>query len=199
MTTTKTIILSEGKKKEMTFEEVLEQFDDMLHKYANDSIQKVVFNKPEKDDVMQELRVQTWEAYKRYNGDNAFSTYLVYRLKLGVGNATTKMYAQKRTNTHGSISLNELFSESDDFEFGGLLGEEDYNIQSLAFRDFVNYLEKILNPLEKKMLYLLTNKHEYSVSDLAVELGISRQAVNKKVVRFREKLEKIMKQTGYVA
>lgn len=195
----KIIILKDRGAVEMTFEEVLKQFERMIERFARLAIEKIVYNKPEKEELLQELRLQVWEAYRRYNGENAFSTYLHYRLKHGIHRGTVKSFAQKRINEAGTTSLNEIVGgDGDELELEGLIGEEDLELTSLDFREFVMELEKKLDENEKKILKVLMDKQDFSVQDLADQLRISRQAANKKVNKFREKLEKIMKETGYV-
>lgn len=197
---TKAVILSNGIVKQMTFEDILKQFDPMINKFAYVALEKIVFNKPEKEEMMQELRIQAWEAYRRYNGKFAFSTYLVPRLQLGVQKATTKLYAKKRTNKKGIVSLNKIIGGGEsEQEFEGLLGEDDSEIASLEFRQFMNYLDKTLEPCERIMLKSLLDKDEFSIQNLADELGMTRQGANKKYNKFREKMAVVMKETGYVS
>lgn len=198
--TTKTIKLSNGVVKQMTFEEVLEQFDGMINRFANEALEKIVFNKPEREELLQELCIQVWEAYKRYDGKHAFSTYLHFRLQHGVHRVTMKLYAQKRTNERGVISLNKMIGSGDDSEqeLETLFGEEDFEITSLAFREFMVELEKKLDPCEKKMLKVLIDRNNYSVQDFANELGISRQGANKKVNKFKKKMADLMIESGFV-
>ncbi|HLO11509.1 MAG TPA: sigma-70 family RNA polymerase sigma factor [Pseudoneobacillus sp.] len=195
----KAILFKDGEIKHMTFEEVLDQFERMINRFATQALDKIVFNKPDREEIIQELQLQTWEAYRRYNGENAFSTYLYYRLQHGIHRSTMKLYAQKRTNKKGVESLNKLLgSESDGEELENILGEDDFELVSYEFREFMSHLDKILDPCEKKILRVLMDKGDTSVQDLAAQLGISRQGANKKVNKFREKLEKIMLETGFV-
>lgn len=197
--TKKDIKFKGGVIKQMTFEEVLKQFDDMMHSFANEALEKIVYNKPEREEIMQELRLQTWVAYEKYNGKHAFSTYLHYRLQHGIGKATSKLYAKKRTNKKGITSLNEIISGAEnDTELEDLLGEDDFNIDSLEFIEFVAELEKQLDPCEIKILRVLMDKNDYSVQNLADELGMSRQGANKKVNKFKEKMANILIETGYI-
>lgn len=198
----KKIIISSQGVVVMSFEEVLKQFEQMIEKFANSTINKIVYNKPEKEELLQELHLQAWEAFKRYDitKGHAFSTYLVYRLQLGIGRGTAKLYAQKRTNTKGTVSLNEVMGGDDgELELEGLLGEEDFDITSLAFREFLTELEKILTPVEKYMLKVLLDKGDFSVQDLADTLGMSRQGANKKIVKFKEKMKVFLNEGGFVA
>ena len=64
---TKQIILSSKHKKEMTFEEVVEQFEPMLYKKVWDTNNRSLYNKVETEDFMQELMVELWKAYEQYD------------------------------------------------------------------------------------------------------------------------------------
>lgn len=197
----KNIILSNGVVKQMSFEDVLKQFNPMLHRFANRAIDKIVFNKPEKEEIMQELRVQTWIAYDRYNGINAFSTYLVPRLKSGIHKATQKLYAQKRTNVKGSISLNETVNEFGEAEgeLQAIVGEEDFEIVSLEFRELMKKFNDELDPCEKMMLRVLLEREDgYSVQDFADDMKMSRMGANKKINKFKIKVEKIIIDSDFV-
>lgn len=196
----KRIILSNGVVKEMSYEDILKQFEAMIHQFANSAINKIVFNAPEKEEVMQELRIQTWEAYRRYNGINAFSTYLVPRLQHGVHRATQKLYAKKRTNKNGVESLNKLIGgENGENELADILGVEDTEMVSAAWRELTIHLEKTLTKDELSMLRVLIEKEDgYSVQDFADENKMSRQGANKKINKFKSKMAAIMTDSGYV-
>lgn len=197
--TKKKIILSEGEVRYMTFEEVLIQFEPMINSYARRAVNKIVFNKPELEEMKQELYIQAWEAYRRYDEVHAFSTYLVPRLKHGEHKATQKLYTKKRTNTSGTISLNEVvYGDENEQEFEGLLGEEDAELESLQFKELLIKLDNILEPSEKLILYCMINKDEFSVRDLGDKLGISRQGANKKYNKFKQKIAGILIDLGYV-
>jgi RNA polymerase sigma factor (sigma-70 family) len=195
---TKTIILSDRGPVEMTYEEVLKQFTPMIEKFAWTACNKSDFNKPDHEEVLQELKLQTWIAYERYDGTNAFSTYLVFYLQGAIHRSTFKMYAKKRNNEAGFISLNQSASDEDEMSIESVIGEEDVDISSLAFRDFIENLEKNIDPVEKKILRLFMDKTDYSVRDLGDELGISRQGANKKVIKFKHKMAKILTDAGFV-
>lgn len=196
----KRIILSNGVVRMMSYEDILKQFEAMIHQFANSAISKIVFNAPEKEEVMQELRIQTWEAYRRYNGINAFSTYLVPRLQHGVHRATQKLYAKKRTNKNGIESLNKLIGgENGENELADILGVEDTEMVSAAWRELTIHLEKTLTNDELKMLRVLIEKEDgYSVQDFADENKMSRQGANKKINKFKDKMAIIMTDSGYV-
>ena len=193
----KNVILSGGEVRLMSFEEVLVQFKDMINRTANETLNKILYNKPEREDLMQELRLQVWEAYERYDEKHAFSTYLTYRLQLGVNKHTMGNYAKKRQN-NGVTSLNAELSDEGESSLESVLGHEDEEMVSLEFREFVQYLEKILSPNELMMLSCIINKKEFSVADLAVEWGVSRVMANRRVKQFKERLAGIMRGTGYV-
>lgn len=197
---TKKIILTGGVVKEMSFNEVLHQFKDMVNQAANQTLNKIVYNKPEREDLIQELNLQVWEAYERYDEKHAFSTYLHYRLQLGVNKYTMGNYAKKRQNK-GITSLDEPVKGKGDANLNitEVIGDLDEDMVSLEFREFMDYLETILSGDELMILTCMINKKEFSVADLAIEWGISRVAANNRVRKFRERLAGIMRGTGYVA
>lgn len=198
---TKAIILSNGVVRIMTYEEVLKQFDRMINRFTNQAIEKIIYNKPEFEEIKQELRIQTWEAYRRYNGINAFSTYLVPRLQHGVYRATQKMYAKKRTYKGKMQQLDEELDGKDGNKMtvAELIGDEDQDMISLPFKELMMFLEKTLEPSEKVILKSLLDKNDFSIQDLADTLGMSRQGANKKYNKFRSKMANLLRELGYVA
>lgn len=196
----KNIILTGGVIKSMDFEEVLKQFKDMINRAANETLGKIIYNKPEREDLIQELNLQCWEAFERYDEQHAFSTYLHYRLQLGVNKYTMGNYAKKRQN-NGLTSLNETIKGEGgkEVEISDRIGEVDEEIVSLEFREFLIYLEKVLSGDELMILTSLMNKKDFSVADLAIEWGISRVAANNRVRKFKERMAGIMRGTGFVA
>ena len=196
----KNIILTGGVVKSMDFEEVLKQFKDMVNRTANETLGKIIYNKPEREDLIQELNLQVWETFERYDEEHAFSTFLHYRLQLGVNKYTMGNYAKKRQN-NGVSSLNETIKGEggNDVEISDRIGDVDEEIVSLEFREFLTYLEKILSEDEILILSSLMNKKDFSVADLAIEWGVSRVAANNRVRKFKERLAGIMRGTGYVA
>lgn len=198
----KQVILSNGVVKEMTYEEVLKQFNPMMNRFANSAIDKVVYNKPEKEELLQEMRIQAWTAFKRYDEIHAFSTCLVPRLQHAIHKSTSKMYAQKRKKTGFEHSIDEVLSSEDGegggFAYGSILGEEDAEMSSLDFREFISGLENKLTDAEKKMIRVLIEKEDgYSVQDFADDEGISRQGANKRLTKFKEKMEYLLLSSGY--
>lgn len=196
--TSKIVILGDGTEKEMTFEQILKQFRPMIIKFAKNCVNKSLYNAPDLDDVIQELYIQAWEAWERYDEKHAFSTYLFHRLQHGVHRATQKMYASKRNNKAGVISLNQSLGDESEQELENLLGDIDSDLESITFKHLIIQLHQQLEHEEKLMLKCMLNKDVYSIRDLADDLEISRQGANKKYNKFRKKLEKILQESGYI-
>jgi RNA polymerase sigma factor (sigma-70 family) len=195
---TKTIKFSNGIEKEMTFEEVVKKFTPLMNRTANIALGKIVYNAPEKEDVMQELRYELWEAYKRYDGRAAFITYATYRLKLAINKIITPLFAQKRTNTYGQISANEMLENGDgEVELIDTLGVVDEELLSADFRALIVELEKNLDSTEKLMLQTLISKKDFSVVELSKKLNMSRQGANKKLNKFKIKMAKLLQDSQY--
>lgn len=197
---TKIIKFSNGKEMEMTFEQVEKKFTPLMYRTARIAVGKIVFNAPEIEDVMQELRYELWEAYSRYDGRGAFITYATYRLKLGINKIITPLFAQKRTNTYGQVSMNQCVETGDDeVELIDVIGDVDSELENSEFLAFVQQLESQLDSTEKLMLKSLISKKDFSVVELGKILNMSRQGANKKLNKFKEKMAIILKENQYYA
>lgn len=197
--TTKKIKFSNGITKEMTFDEVEKQFSDMLNLFANNAIRRMTYNKPEKQDVLQELRFELWQAYERYDHERAvFSTYAHYRLKLAIVKVVNPMFAKKRINIYGEVSINDVVpGDEGDVEIADAIGFDDSSFDDVEFQVFVENLEKQLTESEKVLLQALVSKKEISITQIGQMFGITRQAANKRMLVFKDKLAKILIKNGY--
>lgn len=202
ITEAKDIRFSNGKIKEMTYDEVLKQFSNMLDKFAYGIVANSLYNEiAEREDVKQELSIQVWKAFKEYNIDEktAFSTFLHHKLMSGRSKIIARLTAQKRTNENGTISMNStVLDDGGESELENVLGFDDDNIVALEFNDFIKELNQSLTKPERLCLRVLMDKTSFSVNELSVELGISRQAANKRVNIFREKMKSILINSGYL-
>lgn len=199
----KEIRFAKGVVKEMTYEEVLTKFTPLMNKFANAKLNQMAYenhNKPEKDELLQELRLEVWEAYKRYDKTQAvFSTFLYYRLKLGLTRGTNKYYAQKRNNEAGEVSFSSTLNGDTETTLESAVGEFDAGFGATEFGKFIMDLEKTLTDREKMYLQILMSDGSYTVQNMADEMGLTRQGVNKAFNKFKEKLEKILLEQNYVS
>lgn len=191
---TKTIILSQGVKKQMTFEEVLKQFTPMINRAANIFMHK--FPNEDREEMVQELEIASWKAYDSYNGQYAFSTHLTYQLKSVTGNKAQEITALKRSS-QGVLSMNATLSEGDDFTLEDLFAEEDYTSESMIAAEMMEVIMSNLNEREKMELNCLLYPKEFNATKLSEELGISRQAANQRVNKLKVKLQDLLIQNNF--
>ncbi|UDY80720.1 sigma-70 family RNA polymerase sigma factor [Geobacillus phage GR1] len=188
---TKTILFSDNTRKEMTFEEVIEQFAPMVIKAMKRANNKFIFNAVEEEDFKQELNLELWRAYEQYEPDqgNCFTTYLYYKLQKGVRNATYHKYSLK--NQGVTISMNASVGD-DDLKLEDMFATEDNSIDNLAFKELTAIIQESIEPGEEDLLKVILNKKSFSVQNYADKYGITRQAANQRVNKLKKKLQKVV-------
>lgn len=189
--TTKTILFPKTKK-EMTFEEVVEQFEPMLRKKIWNTNNRSSYNKVETEDFMQELMVELWRAYDQYQPElgYCFSTFLHYKLMKGVKTATYSRYSQK--NKHkGLFSMNTPLNDSD-FKLEDTFHEEDLSLHNLEYQELIRIIEDNLEEGDEELFRIIEDRSAYTVQDYADKYNITRQAANQRVVKLREKLRVVI-------
>lgn len=192
----KTIILSEGVKKEMTYEEVLKQFKSMINKHANMFLGKFTKEHMEREDILQELNVATWKAYQEYDGIHAFSTFLTFKLMKETSNAAQKITRKKRE--HFSSSMNSSASEDGDLKLENLIPIEDFTSENMIAKEMMDLITENINEREQQELACILYPKEYSVSALADSRGITRQAAGQRVKKTRAKLQVLFTENNLV-
>lgn len=183
-------ILSNGVTKEMTFEEVLKQFTPMINKATNIAIGKFGTT-IEREDMIQEMHLETWKAYEEYNGQNAFSTFLHYKLMKVTGNEAQKITAQKRTSL-GVLSMNATLSDGDDFTLEDLFVQEDYINENIIATEMLALIGTYITEREKSELKYVLYSKEYKSTHLSKALNISRQAAHLRIATLKSKLQRLL-------
>lgn len=187
----KTILFSDGVSKEMTFEEVREQFMPLVIKVMKQANNRFIYNQIEEEDFRQILEIELWRGYEQYDPTtkNCFTTYLYPKLKKGVRNATYHRYAQKNQGT--TISMNSEIGD-DDLKLEDLLATDDTSMDNISFNELINIIRENVDEDEEDALRVLLDRKEFSVQDYANKYGITRQAANQRVVKLRKKLQKVI-------
>lgn len=186
----KTIILANGVKREMTFEEVLKQFTPMINKATNIAISKFGTS-IEREDMIQEMKLETWKAFEMYDETHAFSTLLTFKLKKVTGNEAQRITAKKRTS-FGVLSMNATIGDTEDLTLENMFSEEDYTAESMIANEMMDLILANVNEREKEELRCLLYPKEFSVVNLAESLGISRQSANQRVNKTKMKLQQLL-------
>jgi RNA polymerase sigma factor (sigma-70 family) len=192
----KTIILANGVKKEMTFEEVLKQFTPMINKATNIAIGKFGTS-IEREDMIQEMKLEMWRAYEMYDETHAFSTLLTFKLKKVTGNEAQRITAKKRTSC-GVLSMNATIGDTEDLTLENMFSEEDYAAEGMIASEMMAVIMPALNEREKEEFRCIMYPREHSVVALAEARGISRQAANQRVNKTKAKLQGLLVANHFV-
>lgn len=162
---------------ERSFEDTLEQNKGLLYKVVNIYCQ----NEDDRNDLLQEIKIQLWRSFDRYNGEYKLSTW-IYRISLNVAiSFYRKKNAQKNQVT--SLEEKEIVVEALDYS------EKERKL--LLLEKFIGELKE----LDKALMILYLD--EKSHPEIAEILGISTTNVSTKIGRIKEKLKNRFLTEGY--
>jgi RNA polymerase sigma-70 factor (ECF subfamily) len=153
------------------FVTTLENNKGIIYKIANSYCK----DPEDRQDLIQEITIQLWKSFDRYNGTAKFSTWM-YRIAL---NTAISFYRKdnRRKGFHVPLSKTVIQTTSEAFE--------DEKEMSLGL------LEKFireLNELDRALMILYME--ERSQNEIAEILGISVSNVATKIGRIKERLKK---------
>ena len=155
--------------KSLSFEETIERHKGLLYKVVNIYCR----NEDDKNDLLQEIKIQLWKSFDRYNAEYKLSTW-IYRISLNVAISFYRKNAARKNQTV-SIEENETGVESSrNFE---------KNVQLRLLEKFIGELRELDKAL---MILYLDGKNQ---SEIAEILGISATNVSTKIGRIKEKLK----------
>lgn len=134
-------------------------------------------NKEDRKDLEQEIIIQLWNSFDKYNAEYKYSTWM-YRIAL---NVAISFYRKEKK----WLVINDFYKEDSIY----IIADEnknktelDYNIKLL--REFINSL----NELNKALMLLYLEEKPYD--EIAEILGISKTNVATKISRLKLKLKK---------
>ncbi|MDR2224254.1 MAG: sigma-70 family RNA polymerase sigma factor [Flavobacteriaceae bacterium] len=139
-------------------------------------------NWDDQEDLYQEIVLQLWKSYDKFQGNSQFSTWM-YRV--AVNTAITYFKKDKRVS-------NQLTSLSDK---EGKLQEVEHET---TIDNQVDYLYRAiyqLNDVEKALIFLYLEG--FSHQEIGTNLGISEGNARVKLNRTKNKLQEIIKSQGY--
>lgn len=191
-TETKMILFSNGEKEEMTFEEVRKRFYPNLKKEVRKTNSKYLYDAPETEDYYQELEIELWRAYNGYDAStgNCFSTYLHYKLLKGTKKATFYRYAQKNQH-NGLTSMNAPVGE-DDLKLEDTFSDDLDASENIMYNQLLKIIGSVMTDGDDELLLMLVDKKNYPVQVYADKYGVTRQAANQRLMKFKKKLQKIV-------
>ncbi|MCI3937416.1 RNA polymerase sigma factor [Chryseobacterium aahli] len=135
----------------------------------------------DREDLQQEILIQLWKSYQNFKGNSEFSTWM-YRV--AINTAITYLKKEKRrTNNHTDVPNH--------FE----VQHEDYNpTKDKQLEVFYTAVQE-LKALEKAVIfYFMEGMSHKEIGD---NLGLSEGNARVKLNRTKEKIQQIIKKSGY--
>ena len=157
---------------ETEFVALLDEHQNIIHKicrlYTN--------NELEHEDLFQEISIQLWRSYNRFEGKSKFSTWM-YRVGLNTA-ITLYRKEKKRLNTQ---PLNDQFTA---------IAQEEYNVQVDEQMAWLYQKIKDFSEIDKALVLLYLEDKRYD--EIAETLGISAGNARVKMNRIKERLKKML-------
>jgi RNA polymerase sigma factor (sigma-70 family) len=152
------------------FLQLIEQNKGIIYKVAR-SYGK---NDEDREDLFQEIVIQLWGAFDRYNDQYKLSTWM-YRIAL---NVAISFYRKERKRIASSLPLTEGMSEiAED------AAQEELNANIHLLQQFINQLKE----LDKALMILYLESKSYK--EIAEILGITETNVATKISRIKDQLK----------
>ena len=160
----------------------MEAFEEILNKHKGIIFRIVNYyckDADDKKDLEQEILIQIWLSYKKYNQEFAWSTF-IYRIAL---NVSIGFYKKQKRQKDKFSSVN-LFIETYVQDETPLVIDEDLRM----LNEFIFQLNDINKAL--MILYL----QEKSYTEIALILGISATNISTKINRLKNQLKEYFKE-----
>ncbi len=151
------------------FQQLMEQHKGILFKVAR----AYCADETDRQDLLQDIMIQVWQAFQQYNDRFKFSTWL-YRIAL---NVAISFYRKNTTRKSKYTVLTEQISPI----------QEPENVEKELHLNLLEQFIHELKELDKALilLYLEDKSH----AEIAEILGISVSNVSTKVGRIKDKLK----------
>ncbi|MGI9583598.1 RNA polymerase sigma factor [Chryseobacterium sp. RRHN12] len=162
---------------ETTFLKLVNRHKGILYKASRiyaDSVE-------DREDLQQEILIQLWKSYQNFKGNSEFSTWM-YRV--AINTAITYLKKEKqRSRNHTDVPHH--------FE----VQQEDYNpTRDRQLEIFYSAVQE-LNPLEKAVIFYFMEGMSHK--EIGNNLGLSEGNARVKLNRTKEKIQQIIKKSGY--
>ncbi len=156
----------------MTFEDYIDSYKNLLFKIAR----IYCYNKEEQKDLVQEIVIQLWKAYPKYDSSYKLSTW-TYRIALNV----CISYVRKTTVRQKALDKYKEFVQIDIYE--DPVDEEKMRKLTQAL--------SVLNSVERAIIML--NLDGSSNKEISKIIGITPSNVSTRLVRIKSKLRNEVK------
>lgn len=162
---------------ETAFLKLVNQHKGILYKASRiyaDSVE-------DREDLQQEILIQLWKSYQNFKGNSEFSTWM-YRV--AINTAITYLKKEKqRSTSHAEAPTH--------FE----VQQEDYNpTKDRQLEIFYSAVQE-LNSLEKAVIFYFMEGMSHK--EIGSNLGLSEGNARVKLNRTKEKIQQIIKKSGY--
>lgn len=162
---------------EATFLQLINQHKGILYKASRiyaDSIE-------DREDLQQEIMIQLWKSYQTFKGNSEFSTWM-YRV--AINTAITFLKKEKQRANHHTDTPHH-------FEFQN----EEYNPSKDKQLEVFYKSVQELKPLEKAIIFYFMEG--LSHKEIGNNMGLSEGNARVKLNRTKEKIQNIIKKSGY--
>ena len=157
---------------ETEFVALLDEHQNIIHKICRLYTNKEV----EHEDLFQEISIQLWRSYNRFEGKSKFSTWM-YRMGLNTA-ITLYRKEKKRLNTQ---PLNDQFTA---------IAQEEYNTQVDEQMAWLYQKIKDFSEIDKALVLLYLEDKRYD--EIAETLGVSAGNARVKMNRIKKRLKKML-------
>ncbi|KFF20539.1 MULTISPECIES: RNA polymerase sigma factor [Chryseobacterium] len=135
----------------------------------------------DREDLQQEILIQLWKSYQNFKGNSEFSTWM-YRV--AINTAITYLKKEKQ-RTHNQTEVPHHFE----------VQNEDYNPAKDKQLEVFYAAVQELKALEKAVIfYFMEGMSHKEIGD---NLGLSEGNARVKLNRTKEKIQQIIKKSGY--
>ncbi len=162
--------------KQTLFLELIDQHKGILYKIAK----MYMDNSEDQNDLIQEIVLQLWKSFDRFEGKSQFSTWM-YRVSLN----TALTYFRKEKKKADRHTFLENIDQVDEMDSG----EKETQLE--LFYKAVHELNKV----EKALIFLFLEGQNHK--EICMNLGISEVNARVKLNRTKEKIQIIIKKYGY--
>lgn len=158
---------------EQSFVEEITQNQNLIHKICK----IYTINADEHKDLFQEITIQLWKSYPKFEHKSKFSTW-AYRIALNTAITLFKKKKVKQIDTTG-IDTKQFFISS-----------EDYNTEQEEQLQLLYKAIHKLGDIEKALIYMYLENKDYK--EIAETLGISEVNARVKMNRVKIKLKELI-------
>jgi RNA polymerase sigma factor (sigma-70 family) len=152
------------------FEHLLQSHRGIVYKVAGSYSRTA----SDRDDLAQEICLQLWRAFPKYDSQRKFSTWM-YRVALNV--AISHLRRRPQSDSHGIEPLHDLHLET---------VADPVSVHPQGEVEVLMTFIARLEPLHRALILLYLDDHSYA--DIAAILGISETNVATKINRIKNTL-----------